>query len=342
MPGTWHLPMFRRGAGGPGLSAGRRRLAVALLIVTCLAVAVPGTIGAVRYAVTFWLYRGFPAPVAPQSVSKEGSGGTTVRVKVVPAAEQTIDVVSPALGGYRDKVDIVLPPGYASQPARRYPVLYLLHGVPGAPSNFLTIGGIAADEATLVAEGRMQPLILVMPTGSRSFLADEEWANGVHTGNAWETFVARDLVQAIDAHYRTIAAGAGRGLAGLSEGGYGALNIGLHHPGEFGLLESWSGYMMADDIPAIFGRSRALLSYNSPADEVFTVAPRLIAANTYIWFYCGKSDELADQNRNFDAELTSLGIAHHFFEWTGTHNWALWRTLMPQALITASEHLRHG
>jgi enterochelin esterase-like enzyme len=72
------------------------------------------------------------------------------------------------------------------------------------------------------------------------------------------------------------------------------------------------------------------------------VAPQLAAAGTYIWFYCGKSDELAGQNQAFDAELTSLGLAHDFFERPGTHNWALWRALMPQALITASEHLRHG
>ena len=341
MPGTWHGALPGRGGGGMTASPGRRRLVLVSLIVLCAALAVPGTIGAARYAVTFWLYRGFPAPTAPRSVVAS-HGGKPVRVSVVPTSEQTIDVASPALGGYRDTVDVVLPPGYASQPRRRYPVFYLLHGFPGIPSNFLTVGGVAADEAALVAEGRMQPLILVMPTGSRSFLADEEWANGVRPGNGWETFVARDLVQAIDARYRTIASGAARGLAGLSEGGYGALNIGLHHPGEFDLLESWSGYMIADSIPAIFGRSQAVLRYNSPADELAGVAPQLTAAGTYIWFYCGKSDDLAGQNRDFDAELTSAGIAHHFFEWPGTHNWALWRALMPQALITASEHLRDG
>ncbi len=341
MPGSGREATPGRGAGRLVLPPARRRLALILLIVACAVVTVPGAAGAVRYAVTFWLYRGFPAPTAPRSVVAS-HGGRPVKVTVVPTSEQTIDVASQALGGYRDQVDVVLPPGYASQPGRRYPVLYLLHGFPGIPSNFLTVGDIATDEATLVAEGRMQPLILVMPTGSRSFLADEEWANGVRPGNGWETFVARDLVQAIDARYRTIPDGTARGLAGLSEGGYGALNIGLHHPGEFDLLESWSGYMIADNIPAIFGRDQALLRYNSPADEVRAVAPQLAAAGIYIWFYCGESDELADQNRDFDAELTVLGLPHDFFERPGTHNWALWRALMPQALITASEHLRHG
>ena len=340
MTGTGREATPGRGADRPAVGRGRRRLALVLLIVACAVVAVPGAVGAVRYAVTFWLYRGFPAPTAPGSVVAS-HGGKPVKVKVIPTTEQTIYVTSPALGGYRDKVDVILPPGYASQPGRRYPVLYLLHGVPGLPSNFLTVGDVATDEATLVAQGRMQPLILVMPTGARSFLNDEEWANGVRPGNDWETFVARDLVRAIDAGYRTIPDGAARGLAGLSEGGYGSLNIGLHHPGEFDLLESWSGYMIADNIPAIFGNSQALRSYNSPADEVLLVAPQLIADGTYIWFYCGKSDGLAGQNRDFSTELTLLGIAHDFFERPGSHDWALWRSQMSQALITASEHLHH-
>lgn len=290
--------------------------------------AVTGMAGVVRYGVTFWLYRGYPAPMVAPSVA--------------PARVETISVVSRALGGYRDAVDVVLPPGYASDTARHYPVLYLLHGFPGRPSDFLTVGDIAAIDATLVAAGKMQPVILVMPSGTRAYFADEEWADGVVSGNQWETFVARDLVTAIDERYRTIRAAGARGLAGYSEGGYGALNIGLHHPGEFGLLESWSGYMTADNIPAVFGRNPALLRYNSPADQVVVAAPRLRAARTYIWFYCGASDELAGQDRDFNAELADLGIAHHFFELPGTHTWRLWRSAMPQALITASERLSHG
>jgi enterochelin esterase-like enzyme len=263
------------------------------------------------------------------------------KVVVVPVSVQQISVASPALGGRKDPVDVVLPPGYASHPRQRYPVLYLLHGSPGYPSNFLTVGGLATTEATLVAEGRMRPVIMVLPTGSFSFFADEEWANDIGPGNEWETFVARDLVKAIDGRYRTIPSGSARGLGGLSEGGYGALNIGIHHPGEFGLLESWSGYMIADN-PALFGHHPSLLRYNSPADQVFPASASLVAARTFIWFYCGASDELRGQNREFAAELTGLGVAHFFFEWPGTHTWRLWRELMPQALITASEHLSHG
>jgi enterochelin esterase-like enzyme len=314
---------------------------VGLLVVLSAALAVAGAAGTVRYVGTFWLYRGFAAPSTAPSVSVSGPGGTR-HVRVVPASVETFSVASPALAGYRDLVYVVLPPGYAQHPRQRYPVLYLLHGFPGDPANFLTIGGVAGTEAALIAAGRMKPVILVMPSGSRSFFADEVWVNGVRPGNRWETFVARDLVHAVDVRYRTISAGAGRGIAGLSEGGYAALNIGVHHPGEFGLLESWSGYMVADHKRSIFGSGLRLRRYNSPAHQVILAAARLRAAGTYIWFYCGTSDKLAAQNQNFSTELTGLGVPHHFFERPGTHTWRLWRELMPRALITASGHLSHG
>jgi enterochelin esterase-like enzyme len=314
---------------------------VAFSGIVIAVLAAGGIVGASRYVSTFWLYRGFPAPSVPDSITVRGPGGDR-QVPVIPPTMQSITVPSPALGGYADPVNVVLPPGYASHPWQRYPVLYLLHGFPGGPAGFSNIGQVSTTEATLVAAGRMKPVILVMPTGTRSFLADEEWANGIRKGNAWETFVARDLVNAIDARYRTIPGARGRGIAGLSEGGYGALNIGLHHPGEFGLLESWSGYMKADRITAIFGHSARLLDYNSPAKWIVPAAPRIRANHTYIWFYSGARDWLSAQNRAFAAELATLGVAHHFFESPGKHNWRLWRGLMPQALITASDQLSHG
>jgi hypothetical protein len=83
MPGSWHLATLRHSAAGPGLSSRHRQLIAALLVMACFVVAIPGAIGAVRYGVTFWLYRGFPAPATPQNV--------------VPATVHTIEVTSPGL-----------------------------------------------------------------------------------------------------------------------------------------------------------------------------------------------------------------------------------------------------
>jgi len=182
----------------------------------------------------------------------------------------------------------------------------------------------------------------VMPFGSTGTFTDKEWANGVRPNEGWETFVAHDLVRAIDSRYRTIPTGSARALGGLSEGGYGALNIGLHHPGEFRVLESWSGYERADKLKSIFGDDRQLLSTNSPLETLGSVAPALRRARTYVWFYSGTTDRLRHQNEAFAAALGHAGIAHRFFLVHGGHNWGLWRGEASRALTAAASHLAHG
>src|SRR5207253_8630863 len=102
----------------------------------------------------------------------------------------------------------------------------------------------------------------------------------------------------------------------LSEGAYGALNIGLHHPGEFRVIESWSGYVWADPKPSIFGHDGRLIAYNSPMVAVRAAAPLLRADHDFVWFYCGATDRLLYQNQQFAAELSRLGVDHRFF-WSG-------------------------
>jgi S-formylglutathione hydrolase FrmB len=185
-------------------------------------------------------------------------------------------------------------------------------------------------------------MIEVMPFGSPSMFRDEEWANGVSPGNAWETFLARDVVDAVDARFRTIASGRGRAIAGLSEGGYGALNVALHHPAEFDVIESWSGYVLAVHVTRVFGGDPQVLAYNSPMFSVRAAAPVLKADYADIWFYIGRDDKSLWQNEQFAAELGRLGVVHTFFVSSGAHSWALWRRFTDQALMVASEHLAHG
>ena len=195
-------------------------------------------------------------------------------------------------------------------------------------------------EDILVAKRRTRPVILVAPYGSTGAFTDKEWANGVRPHEAWETFLARDVVHAVDARYRTIRAGWARALVGLSEGGYGALNIGLHHPGEFHVLESWSGYVKADDIASIFGRKAPLLRWNSPASTLAAAAPAVRAAHTFVWFYSGSVDKgLLPQNAAFERDLRRLGIPSHYTVVRGGHDWALWRGQAAKALFVACEHL---
>ncbi len=282
-----------------------------------------GLVGAYRYLDNYWLYRGF-AP--PHDAAFVKTPGTTERFYLR----------SRALGGRRQPVDVYLPPGYATHPALRYPVMYLLHGFPGRPDAFLSTVRMGVVEDELVALNRARPMILVMPFGSTGSFTDKEWANGIGHDQGWETFVARDLVDAVDHRYRTVRTGAGRILGGLSEGGYGAVNIGLHHPGEFSTIESWSGYMRADDLGAIFGHRRQLLALNTPIDTLPAAAPELRRSHTFIWFYSGSDDQLLRQNTAFARELTEYAIPHRFFVVRGGHNWALWRGNAAKAYLAAS------
>src|SRR5579884_4191554 len=115
----------------------------AVLVAALAGFLAVGAIGAYRYVDNYWVYRGFAPPQDPAYVTQHG---TAVR----------LEVASPALGGRRQPVDVYLPPGYASHPHARYPVLYLLHGEPGPPGAFLlTVRmGVVEDELTALHHAR--------------------------------------------------------------------------------------------------------------------------------------------------------------------------------------------
>lgn len=287
---------------------------------------VAGLFGVYRYVDNYWLYRGFAPPHDAAFVKRRGT-------------PERFYLASAALGGRRQPVDVYLPPGYAAHPHRRYPVMYLLHGVPGRPGAFLATVRMGVVEDELVALRRARPAILVMPFGSTGSFTDKEWADGLGKGNGWATFVWRDVVAAIDRRYRTIRSPAGRALMGLSEGGYGAINIAIHHPREFRVIESWSGYQVADDLGTIFGHRSNLLTANTPLDTLSAAAPTLRAAHTYFWFYSGTDDRFRKQNATFAVELAKAHIPHRFFLVRGGHNWALWRGNAARAYLAASRRL---
>jgi S-formylglutathione hydrolase FrmB len=288
-----------------------------------------GLLGARGYVDNFLSYRGFDAPREPAFVG-------------LPGITKPVSVPSAALGGRSQETYVYLPSGYAQHPRRRYPVLYLLHGFPGRPLAFLQTVQMGVIDDALTARRRAQPLILVMPFGSTSTFTDKEWVDGVAPGNGWSTFVARDLVRYVDSHFRTVASGAGRAIAGLSEGGYGAFDIALHHPGEFSLVESWSGYQRPDKLRSIFGSKLQLLPANDPRRLVRREATSLRTLGTYFWFYSGSTDRLHAQNADFARELDSLRLPHRYFVAYGGHNWALWRDNARAAYLAAATRLRDG
>ncbi|WP_434479637.1 alpha/beta hydrolase [Gemmatimonas sp.] len=125
------------------------------------------------------------------------------------------------------------PPQYDSEPARRFPVLYWLHGSGGG------LGGIAIltayfDDA--IRAGRTPPMLVVFPNG----MASSMWADSKDGRVPMESMVVRDLVPHVDATFRTVATRDGRLLEGFSMGGLGASRWGLRYPEVFGAMSMFA------------------------------------------------------------------------------------------------------
>jgi enterochelin esterase-like enzyme len=281
------------------------------------------------YVDNFLRFRGFPPPREPAFVTQ-------------PGTLQRLLVRSSALGGRTQEAYVYLPSGYARHPRRRYPVLYLLHGFPGRPLAFIETVQMGIIDDVLATRHRAPPLILVMPFGSTGTFTDKEWVNGISPHERWASFVAHDVVGAVDARYRTIPDAAGRAIGGLSEGGYGAINIALQHPREFSVVESWSGYQPPDPLRSLFGKRLQLLAANDPRLLLPRVAPLLRRRGTYFWFYSGSTDRFRHQNAAFARELARARVAHHFFQVYGGHTWAIWRNTARAAYVAAAAKLGHG
>ena len=218
---------------------------------------------------------------------------------------------------------VYLPAGYAVGD-EHYPVVYLLHGLPGHMDSYKSIGFI-----TRPVEASGLPAIVVGVQGARKGDADPEWHDW-GPGRDWATATAKELVSVIDRRYRTIPTRRGRALIGISAGGYGATLIGIHNPSVYSVIESWSGYFHATD-PAGTGPMDLGSKAENDAANAHTLVPQMKAAftryrPTLYGFYVGTSDRLfLAENRTFDRELTAAHVMHDYAEYSGGHTATFWR-----------------
>ncbi|MGN6375572.1 MAG: alpha/beta hydrolase [Sphingomonas sp.] len=175
---------------------------------------------------------------------------------------------------------VMLPPGYASHPHRRYPVVYALHGYSIGAEQWTKEIHVPQTIENADAKGA-RDMIVVLPD-SKTIYGGSMYSRSPTVGD-FETFVYRDLVAYIDAHYRTIPDRLSRGLVGHSMGGYGATRIGMQHPEVFGALYIMSPCCLsprpADQIdPAAFAPLEALKSPADAADLPFMTKAMLATA----------------------------------------------------------------
>ena len=242
-----------------------------------------------------------------------------------------------ALTGRTLPYKVVLPPGYGlvTSRATRYPVLYLLHGWSGHYDSWVKNTSLK-DYA---AEHR---LIIVTPEGANGWYTD----GATDANDKFESYILQELIPEVDRRFRTIAARRGRGVAGCSMGGYGALKFGLKHPDKFALAASTSGALDAasrtDDasIMQTFGEA------GSPA-RAENDLPRLArefpdarrGLLPFLYLDCGDKDPWFAANRDFADILTERGVAHEYRQAHGEHIWPYWDRQLREILREAEEML---
>ena len=195
---------------------------------------------------------------------------------VVPGAKpvtvERIKIHGSALEGNLegDAVDrdviVFLPPDYATQESRRYPVVYALHGYSIGAEQWTNEIHVPQTIEGAFAQGA-QEMIVVLPD-SKTMHNGSMYSSSATTGD-FEQFIAHDVVVYIDSHYRTIAKRTSRGLVGHSMGGYGASRIGMKHSDVFGSLYIMSPCCLSPmgARPTDPATEKALEAVKTPADS---------------------------------------------------------------------------
>ncbi|MEA2255602.1 MAG: hypothetical protein QOG35_1647 [Solirubrobacteraceae bacterium] len=304
-----------------------------LALLAALAWLLAGLAGVARYVHAYSLYRGFPPPATPRGV--------------VSGAAERIRFYSPALHQERSYL-VYRPPHYAAEVERgmRFPVMYLLHAPPGRPDGYLQAGALGVDVSVMLARHEIHPALYVIPFGkSGTYGNDTEWANS--PAGRYESFVL-DVVRDVDHRFPTLRGRQYRGIAGLSEGGYGAVNIALHHLDEFSVAESWSGYFVQTRTGPFVHATPAELYANSPGLYLPHLDRAIRRMGLRAYLYQGVKDEIRPfRIRTFGAQLRQAGAYVRWGFFPGGHDWGLWRHQMPHMLRIASRWFsesprRHG
>lgn len=211
---------------------------------------------------------------------------------------------------------VYLPPGYDSRAEQRYPVLYMLHGLGSTYRQWQELGLLDTAEQ-MMRSGRIAPVIIVLAEGERSY-----WVNHANGGPAWGTYIARDLVRAIDDSYRTIPARERRAIGGDSMGGHGALQLAINNPSVFGVVGAHSvALRRRETAPAYFGGRAAF----NRRDPFYLYGARAALAKSFkLWIDIGMEDRFYPRASDFHQMLERQGIAHQWHVWPGGHTDSYW------------------
>ena len=237
----------------------------------------------------------------------------------------TLSRVWAPMGGQERRMVVYTPAGY-ERGKGKYPVLYLLHGMGGDEEAWVATGRVVEIMDNLIASGKAEPMIVVMTNGCTKHVAapgySEEgmfrpYMSGSMDGSFEAMFPA--VVEWVDAHYRTIAKPEKRAIAGLSMGGFHAMQISKHYPAMFDYVGLFSA--------AIFRGESGVEMYEDLEQRLlrqFEHEPKLY------WIAIGSSDFLYNENVEYRELLDRLGCKYTYRESTGGHEWRNWRIYLSE------------
>jgi S-formylglutathione hydrolase FrmB len=227
---------------------------------------------------------------------------------------------------------VLLPPSYDANQARRYPVLYSLHGLGGNEQELINSGGwdLVQD---LWDKKQIGEFLIAAPAGDRSF-----YINSQDGRVPYESFLIKEFLPFIETHYRIGAGRRNRGITGVSMGGYGALRLAFRYPQLFGSVSAHSAALIEklphaeldssseDIVQRALGKAfgtpfdRAFWDRNNPFTIVRDGPPPV---GMQIYFDCGTEDEFGFYRgaQAFHDLLVSRKIQHEFHLYPGGHDW---------------------
>lgn len=224
---------------------------------------------------------------------------------------------SKVLDRRRDMV-VYTPPGYEKSGDRKYPLLVLQHGSGDQQDTWITHGKAHWILDNLIADGKAEPMIILMIDGHPRGQQTRESPPGDREGalTAFERELLEDAIPLLESTYRVETSSSKRALAGLSMGGAQTLGVGIPHADRFGWLGCFSGAMPPGD------RLKTALSDKE----------KLNANLKLFWIACGEKDFLLEQNKTLIADLKDKGIQHEWHLTPGDHSWPVWRGYLTEFL----------
>lgn len=250
--------------------------------------------------------------------------------KVNPVPHGTVSRIwydSPALGLER-RMTVYAPAGYETS-GKRYPVLYLLHGMGGDEEAWISLGRTAQILDNLIAQGKAKPMIVIMPNGNASQeAAPGESSRGMvpptmqlpktMEGSYEQAFP--EIVKFIDKNYRTIKSKSGRAIAGLSMGGFHSLHISKQYPDMFNYIGLFSAAIMPNKEVS----SPIYENMEGKLKVQFDKNPALY------WIAIGKTDFLYKANEEYRKLLDEKGYKYTYYESDEGHIWKNWRIYLTE------------